>query len=147
MPELATDVHDVISRIWQDLAGRPGGPFSFRFVLQPVMASLLAVRDGIKDASTGRSPYFWTVLWDAKARSDRLREGVLATARIIALGLAIDAIYQLKVFGAFRPVEAVVVALGLAFVPYLLIRGPAARLAHWWQKRSTGSDHKLRRRP
>ena len=43
-----------------------------------------------------------------------------------------DAIYQLKVFGTFYPGEAVIIALVLAFVPYLLIRGPVARIARLW---------------
>ena len=34
---------------------------TFRFILQPVMAAVAALHDGIKDARLGRSPYFWTV--------------------------------------------------------------------------------------
>ena len=37
---------------------------AFRFILQPVMAAIFAIRDGMKDARAGRSPYFWTVLHD-----------------------------------------------------------------------------------
>ena len=96
-----------------------------------------AVRDGVKDARTGRSPYFWTVLSDSDERNARLREGLSATARIIVLGLALDAIYQLYVLGTFHPGEALVVAMALAFVPYLLIRGPAARAARRWQRRAS----------
>ena len=59
----------------------------------------------------------------------RLREGLNATARIILLGIVMDAMYQLIVLGRFYPGEAVIIALVLAFVPYLLIRGPAARFA------------------
>ena len=116
-----------LTRIWEDLVARPDGPLSFRFILQPVMAALLAVRDGIKDARTGRSPYFWTVLSDVHKRNARLREGMAATARIILLGLAIDAVYQIKVLGTFYPFEALTVALVLAFLPYLLLRGPVER--------------------
>lgn len=142
MPQITAEVHDVLSRIWQDLVARPGGPLSFRFVLQPVMAAIVAIRDGIKDARTGRSPYFWTVLHDSRARTARLQEGLSATARILALGLLMDAIYQIWVLGTFYPTEAAIVVLGLAFVPYLLIRGPAARLARWWQHRaSPGQTH------
>jgi hypothetical protein len=75
----------------------------FGFVLQPAMAALMAVRDGVVDARTGGSPYFWTVLTNADERQARLREGFIATARIILLGIGMDAIYQLKVFGTFYP--------------------------------------------
>ena len=59
---------DVLLRIWHDVVERPSGPMAFRFVLQPIMAALMALRDGIVDARTGRSPYFWTVLTDATER-------------------------------------------------------------------------------
>ena len=77
---LAADAADVLSLIWADLVARPTGPLSFRFILQPVMATLLAVRDGIKDARTGRSPYFWTVLHNPTERRARLHEGLVATS-------------------------------------------------------------------
>jgi hypothetical protein len=68
-----------------------------------------------------------------------LREGLVATGRVILLGLIMDAIYQFKVPGTFYPGEAVLVALLLAFVPYLLIRGPAQRIARWWRRPSAGA--------
>jgi hypothetical protein len=42
-----------------------------------------------------------------------------------------DMIYQYLVFKTFYPAEALVVALLLAFVPYLLIRGPVMRIVRW----------------
>ena len=119
----------VLHRFWTDLVGRPDGPMSFRFMLQPVMATLAAWKDGKVDAATGRSPYFWTVLTDPDRRKARLGEGMRATGQIIALGLAMDLIYQAVVLRHFYPMEALVVALSLAFFPYLLLRGPFARLA------------------
>lgn len=127
---------EVRLRVWQDLLDRTGGPLSFRFILQPVMAMIAAVHDGLADAKTGRSPYFWTVLTDPAQRGDRLKEGLIATGRIILLGLIVDTIYQVLVLKAFYPGEAAIVAVALAFVPYLLLRGPIARVARW------GNDHR-----
>ena len=115
-------------RFWEDITGRPSGPMAFRFILQPVMATIAAWKDGARDAATGRSPYFWTVLTDRTRRRDRLMEGLRATGKILALGLLMDLGYQAFVLKAFYPVEAIVVALVLAFVPYLLLRGPFARV-------------------
>ncbi|CCB66835.1 MULTISPECIES: hypothetical protein [unclassified Hyphomicrobium] len=123
---------EVFKRQWQDFTGRPSGPMSFRFILQPTMAMMAALHDGINDARLGRSPYFWTVLTNAQKRPGRLREGIISTARIVLLGLVMDAIYQFKVLGTFYPAEAVIIAVVLAFVPYLLIRGPVARIARRW---------------
>jgi hypothetical protein len=116
-------------RVWHNLVEEPTGPMRFRFILQPLMAAIVAIRDGRKDARTGRSPYFWTVLRKPQERVARLREGLNATARIFLLGIAMDAIYQVIVLKRFYPIEALIIALLLAFVPYLLIRGPVARIA------------------
>lgn len=102
---------------------------TFRFVLQPAMAALAALHDGIKDARLGHSPYFWTIVYDPQRRTRRLREGLVSTARIILLGLVMDAIYQYWEFKTFYPGEAVIIALSLAVVPYLILRGPIARIA------------------
>jgi len=115
---------EAIQRLWHDLIQRPDAPMRFRFILQPVMAAIVAIRDGLNDVRAGRTPYFWRALGVT-----RLREGLNATARIILLGILMDAIYQIIVLGRFYPGEAMIIALVLAFVPYLLIRGPAARLA------------------
>ena len=128
---------EVLQRLWQDLVDRPSGPMSFRFFLQPAMAAIAATHDGIRDAQLGRSPYFWTVLSNPAERSGRLREGLVSTARIILLGLGMDAIYQLKALGTFYPVEALLIALALACIPYFLIRGPVDRIARRWLGRSS----------
>ncbi len=118
-------------RLWQDVLDRPGGPITFRFVLQPTMAALAALHDGVRDARTGRSVLFWTVLSEPAKRVGRLREGLIATARIILLGLMMDSIYQAIVLETFYPAEAAIIAVMLAFVPYALLRGPFARVARW----------------
>src|SRR5262245_30657968 len=65
---------EVHGRIWRDIVDRPGGPMSFRFILQPVMATIAALHDGIKDARLGRDPYLWTILSNAHKSAGRVRE-------------------------------------------------------------------------
>jgi hypothetical protein len=120
---------DPNQRIWRDLVDRPGGKMTFRFVLQPCLAAIAALHDGLKDARTGRTPYLWTILTNSAERRGRLREGIIATARTILLGIIMDAIYQVMVLKTYYPGEDVIVAILLAFVPYLLFRGPIARIA------------------
>jgi hypothetical protein len=120
---------NAVEQLWHDLIERPDGPMRFRFVLQPLMATIVAIRDGLEDARSGRSPYVAAVLGNPSERAGLLREGLNATARIIALGLAMDVIYQAIVFKTFYPDQALVVALALAFVPYLIIRGVTVRVS------------------
>src|SRR5436309_1605334 len=55
-------------RIWHDLVERPDAPMRFHFILQPLMVAIVAIRDGLKDARTGRSPYFWAILGEPPER-------------------------------------------------------------------------------
>jgi hypothetical protein len=133
---------DAFRRFWHDLVERPDAPMRFRFLLQPLMAALAAIHDGREDARAGRSPYFITVLRNPQQRVGLLREGLNATARIILLGLVMDVIYQFIVLKTFYPNEALVIALLLAFVPYLIIRGLVFRVARSriHRQRGEGAD-------
>ena len=93
------------------------------------MSAALAIRDGCRDARAGRKPYLATLLASRQERMGSLREGANATARVVLLGVVMDAMYQAQVLQRFYPHEAVIVALLLAFVPYLLVRGLALRVA------------------
>jgi hypothetical protein len=121
---------DTLAGIVSDLIGRLDGPFSFRFVLQPMVAACYAVYDGLADAREGRRAYFWSMLTHPSERRALLVEGWHHVARVMGLGVVMDVIYQLVVFKWIYPIELVVVVLGLAFVPYLLLRGPVNRLVH-----------------
>jgi hypothetical protein len=68
-----------------------------------------------------------------------LSEALRATARIILLALGMDAIYQTVVLETFYPGEMVVVALLLALLPYMLLRGPISRIARRWLAASNSS--------
>jgi hypothetical protein len=126
-----------IQRVLRQLAERPGGPMSFRFILQPTMAAIMAIHDARIDARLGRAPYMRTMLRNPPERIPRLREAPKATARIVLLGLVMDTIYQLIVLQRFYPVEAVVIALLLALVPYVVLRGVALRIARRWLSQSS----------
>jgi hypothetical protein len=126
---------EVQIRIWRDILDRPGGPMAFRFILQPTMAALAAFYDGVNDARSGRTPFLWALLTNSGGRIERLHEALISTARIILLGVSMDAIYQVIVLKTFYPGETVIVAILLAFIPYVLLRGPFARVARWWMER------------
>jgi len=134
---------EYLHRFASDMFGRADGPMTFRFFLQPTMAFLAALHDGIKDAKLGRSPYMVGLMSSPhNERVQSIREGVTAVTRVLLLGVAMDVIYQFKVFGAFKyPLETFVISVLLAFIPYLLLRGPVARIARWWNLRNAGGRH------
>jgi hypothetical protein len=125
-------LHGISAGVWHrffhDLIERPNGPMRFRFILQPTMAAIAALRDGRADAVAGRAPFVWTMLGRPEERGARLREALNATARIVLLGVVMDVIYQVLVLKTFYPAEAAVIALVLAFLPYAIIRGLVLRV-------------------
>lgn len=122
-------MQDVLNRICENLAGRITGPMAFRFVLQPTIAAILAIRAGLRDARDGRVPYFWSVVSDPEHRRDLLRLGWKDVGKVFCLAIALDVIYQVIVARWIYPFETLVVAAGLAILPYLLLRGAVTRLA------------------
>lgn len=126
---------DMIVRAWTNLVSRVGGPMTFRIILQPTMAALLAFIAGLKDARENRPPYFWTLLTDPSQRADLIRHGWKAIGRVFVLAIVMDLIYQLIMVRWVYPLELIIVAIALAVVPYLLLRGPVNRVASWWSRR------------
>jgi hypothetical protein len=113
--------------MFEHLIGRVHGPMHFRVIVQPLMACLFAVLDGIKDAREGRTAYFWALFTEPAHRMELLRRGWKSVGKIFILALVLDAIYQVWQLGTFYPGEAVLTAIVLAFVPYVLLRGPVNR--------------------
>ena len=126
---------DELDRVWRNIVARPSGPMTFRFMLQPAMAAVAALRDGVADARLGRTPYLLAILRGVEGRGSRLWEGIVSTARILILGVVMDVVYQAVFLGEFFPGEAAVIAVLLAFVPYALLRGPMGRVARHWVTR------------
>ena len=52
-----------------------------------------------------------------------------SVGKIFVLALALELVYQILVLHGLRPVQTILVATGLALVPYVLLRGPVNRLA------------------
>lgn len=110
------------------VCGRIEGPLKFRFLLQPCIATILAVKSGIADAKAGRTPYFWSLFSEPDQRLRHLREGWKSVSRIFLFALFLDIAYQWIVSRRFHPGQALLVAITLAIVPYLLFRGAVTRM-------------------
>jgi hypothetical protein len=123
---------DVITRFLSDLVGRVHGPLAMRLWLQPLTAMALATRDGVKDARQDKPPYVRTIFKQPEQRRALLREGSKALGRVLGMAAVMDAIYQLIVFKWIHPIELLNVVVLLAFLPYLLLRGPVNRIARRW---------------
>jgi hypothetical protein len=126
---------NVLERMAQNLMARVVGPLHFRIYFQPIMASILGIRDGIKDAHEGNPVYFWTILSDKSRRISLIKRAFKNVLKIFALAILLDAIYQIIDLHWFYPGEALLVALILAFIPYVLVcslanRGARLKMKH-----------------
>lgn len=119
---------EILDRFFGNLFTRLDGPLHFRFILQPLMAIIFATLDGIKDAKLGRPAYFWAVVSNPEQRKELIKLGWKRIGKIFILAVVLDVIYQVKVYHWFYPGETLFVAIVLAIVPYLLVRGPINRL-------------------
>ena len=121
-------MEELLTRIFDNLIDRVSGPMKFRLILQPLMAVIFAVSSGLKDAKEGRPAYFWALFTQPESRRDMLRDGWKSVGKVFVIAIIIDAIYQYIVLQKFYPFEAFLVAAILAFIPYIIIRGPVNRI-------------------
>ena len=136
-------MEEIFTRLWNDLIGRIGGPMSFRLLLQPTMALVFAIRDGLKDAREGRPAYFYSVFTEPENRRSLLLEGFKAVSRIFAFAIVMDLIYQVIVLRWFYPFQALIVASALALLPYILLRGPVNRIARFLRRPPQATGRRL----
>jgi hypothetical protein len=77
---------EVHQRLWSDIFGRLHGPMTIRFYLQPTLAFVAALKDGIQHAHLGHKAFFWTALGDAAQPRGRLRERLASTSQMALVG-------------------------------------------------------------
>jgi hypothetical protein len=99
-----------------------------RLILQPLMATFLAVRAGLADGRKGRSGFLWTVVTNPVHRPELMRDARKDIGKVFVFACLLDSIYQLIAHRGVYLGEMVVVAFVLAIIPYVLIRGPVARV-------------------
>jgi hypothetical protein len=131
MSDFLQVIGDYLADSWDMLVGRTGGPFKLRLILQPTVAALLAIRAGLADARAGRPPYLWAIKSadDEHDRRKLFRDGFGDVKKVFFIALALDIVYEIVVYRWVYPVQALIMAIVLALIPYLCLRGIVTRLA------------------
>jgi hypothetical protein len=121
-------MEEMFTRAWDDLLARDSGPLHLRLILQPLVATILAVRAGWADARAGRPIFFWTLLREpAKART-MLRNLWTFVGKVFIVAVVLDVVYQLIVLQWVYPAETLIVATVLALVPCMVVRAMGNRI-------------------
>jgi len=121
-------MEEALRQAWDNLFGRVDGPMSFRLIIQPVVATFLAIRAGWTDAREGRPIFFWTLARDPTQTRVMLRNLWRIAGKVFLAALVLDAIYQIIVLHWIYPVQALIVATLLALVPCMVVRAVGNRI-------------------
>jgi hypothetical protein len=120
-------IEEHVSRAVGQLLGRSSGPLHFRLIFQPILATFLAVRAGMRDARRGDPPFLWTLLTQKSERRRLFRSGWKDIGKVFIMALVLDTIYQLIVIRGFYLLQTLIVAVAVALVPYIVFRGLTTR--------------------
>ena len=123
--------------IGRDLGGHGilGGSFQVRLILQPLLAMLLGVRFGIRDAKAGELPFIQAVLRGKGERGHLLGKALRDVVVPLVVAFILDAILQRVNHLRIRPLGVVVVGGLLVFLPFVVVRALANRI---WSHRHAG---------
>lgn len=116
----------------EGLAARMTGPGKGRFVIQPLLAIALGVRDGIADAKQGKPPYFIRVLFKSERKLYVLKSGLEHIAAPLTIGIVLDMVLQWVIFQAVFLLPAIIAGTILVALPYSVARGLSNRVARRW---------------
>jgi hypothetical protein len=122
-------IPEILNRGVEQLLGRSIGPLQFRLIVMPTVVTILAIRAGLRDAREGQSSFLWGMITEPAQRRSRLAAARKDITRIFIVALVLDTAYQLIVLRAFFVVQALIVAVACAIVPYILFRGSTTVLA------------------
>ena len=126
---------EALQEIWfraiDQLFNRPDGPLNFRFMVMPIMAVLIAIRSGIRNGRAGKGGFVWAILFsNSTERRSLLRSAIKDIGKMFMVAVVLDTVYQLIVFRAFYIVQALIIAVVCAVIPYVLVRGPVTLITH-----------------
>ena len=117
------------SALIEDIPKRLAGPGRFRFVMQPLIAIILGVLNGLADARAGKPPYLYGLLFHRNLRSDLVKTGFSTLANLLLMGVLLDVVFQRIILGVAHPVPALIIGPVLIVTPYTIARALSNRLA------------------
>ena len=132
-------IADLVNRVVEQLVGRASGPLHMRLVIQPIVATIIAIRAGLRDARHGRPPFLWTFLTSASERRRLAQSGWKDIGKVFIVAIVIDVVYQVLATPRVYPLQSLTVAVIVAVLPYVAVRGLVTRLARHTPKASTRS--------
>jgi hypothetical protein len=110
-------MNEILARVWENLNARLTGPMNLRLIIQPTVATILAIRAGLRDAHQNRGPFLWAVLWNPAHRRELLEQGWKDVGTVFLIATILDVVYQIIVHRGVYILELLITAVALAVVP------------------------------
>lgn len=129
---------EILSRGVEQLFGRASGPLHLRLFIMPTVVTILAIRAGLKDVREGQPSFLWGIITNPTQRRRRLVAAWNDITRIFIIAIVLDTAYQLMVLRALYVVQALIVAVACAIVPYVLFRSSTTLLARGLSRTQAG---------
>ncbi len=132
---------EALSRAWHELIARDSGPLDIRLFLQPLVATIIAIRSGRRDAAARRPAFFWVIFHGAAGRRTVLQDILREVGKLFIVAAILDTVYQVLVLHWIYPLQTLIVATVLAVLPYLAVRGLTNRILSA-SRRTNATDEK-----
>jgi hypothetical protein len=115
-------------QFFEDMVARLSGAGRFRFILQPMVAIFIGMRDGIKDSRVGYPPFLLALVAHGDHRTHLLRSALTSVRDLVAIAIILDVISQFLIFEDVHPGAALILGLVLIAVPYSICRSLINRI-------------------
>jgi hypothetical protein len=96
--------------------------------MQPIMAMIIAIRAGVRDARENKPAFLAEVITNPTARRNLILSAFKQLMILLCIAIVLDVVYQVLVLKTFYLLQALIVAFVLGVVPYVLFRGPVRRI-------------------
>jgi hypothetical protein len=107
---------ETLTRGWENLSGRLGGPMSFRLLMQPAVAIFFAVRAGVRDARENKPTFLGCALSNPSSWRARMRLSWKDVGAVFIIAVILDAVYQVLMHSGIFALELLITATLLALV-------------------------------
>jgi hypothetical protein len=99
----AGELYVLSHRFVDGMVARLHGPGRMRFILQPTIAIILRVRDGVRDGRAGSAPFLSAPLFLRTRRRELVRGAPASIRDLVAVAILLDFVSQLLIFRITHP--------------------------------------------
>ncbi|HEY7304137.1 MAG TPA: hypothetical protein VH601_08490 [Bryobacteraceae bacterium] len=118
------------------------GPLNLRFVLQPLMAILLGIRDGVHDAKAGKPPFLLDLFARPQNRKRQIQKALRSLLIPMLVAIILDGVVQYLLFGWVRIMGAVTIGVLIMGLPYVIARAVTNRVISWRNRTAVSTSVK-----